>query len=174
MKMNSYSPTYMALLDLLFKTQTMKMANVQITQNGGRFERVSTSTESDRLQQDFYVAASELWAQCTPHEWHLIGRISSELKKFNALWQCESKLKNNSSIRKSIQGLLKMKVLIKTETTDIYLVNPYFVRRGDFCSVLNTTAECLMNTTKVTTDHIKNCNPVKKLDLGNDQKLLLD
>ncbi len=172
MKRYTYSPTYVALLDLLFKTKTIKVPNTVITQENGRFVRTQLKEESDRISQDFYVAASELWAKCTPHEWYLIGRISSELKKFNALWHCDPVLKGNGALKKSIAGLLRLGVLIKTETHHIYIVNPIYVRRGDFFTVLNTTAELLMDASKVTEEHIIHRKPIKDLDLTPHGEML--
>jgi hypothetical protein len=100
-------------------------------------------------------------------EWHLVGRISSELKEYNALWYCDPKLKKNSSTRKAIQGLIDKGVLFTTETTNIYLVNPIFIRRGDVFSVLATTAELVSESSKVAVEHIVNKKPVKFFDYGS-------
>lgn len=157
MKRNTFSPTYVNLLDLLFKIETNSTNMHQIRFENGRFSRTDTGVKSQHLSQDFYMAASELWAACTPHEWYLAGRIASELKSYNALWECTDNLKNNSSNRKAIKGLINKNVLIKTETTDIYLVNPFYIRRGDFTSVITTTANALSDHDKVrpedVTDH---------------------
>ncbi len=168
----------MAVIDLLYKTKADKQSMYTITQDGGRFERVKTDTQSDRLNQDFYVAAAELWAQCTPHEWYVVGRIASELKSNNALWVCDRKLKDNGTTKKAIAGLVRLNVLIKTETTHIYLVNPFYIRRGEFFTVLNTTASLLMDASHVTTDHVVARVPVKAMDssyyllLGPEERVL--
>ena len=161
MKTNDFSPTYVHLIDLLFRTQTMKMDIHQVSMAGGAFQRVKTGLKSDQLQQDFYISASELWAQCTPHEWHLVGRISAELKEYNALWHCDPAIKKSSSNKRAIADLIEKKVLIKTETTDIYIVNPFFIRRGDFKTVLATTAYSLMDAKEVSLEHIKDRKAVK-------------
>jgi hypothetical protein len=171
MKVLQKSPTYVNIIDLLFKTQTMKMPLHQVSMQGGTFNRRITGVESEMLIQDFYVAASELFSACTPHEWHLIGRISSELKSYNALWVATAGMKRNSSVRKSIKGLIAKEILILTETTDIYLVNPKYVRRGDFKTVLVTTAVHLAASSKVTTDHVVNRRPIN--DFTHEPYMLL-
>lgn len=172
MKIPKFSPTYVTIIDLLRRLRPEKVFNYTIEQSGTIFNRTQTNTQSDRLQQDFYVAAKELYAMCTKAEWYLVGRIASELKSCNALWLCPSGVKNNSSNRKALQGLIKLKVLFQTETTDIYFVNPVYIRRGDPFVVLNTTADLLMDVSKVTTDHVVNKAPVKSLDLTNDTLLI--
>jgi hypothetical protein len=165
----TYSPTYVSILDLLYKTSTIKLPVSKSSFNNGNYSRESTGHESVTLSQDFYVAAAELWSMCNSSEWHLVGRISSELKSYNSLWKCPSELKkSNGTAKAAISSLIQKNILIKTETTDIYLVNPIYIRRGDFLAVLNTTASLLMNEAKVAEEHIKNCKPIKELDVKND------
>lgn len=146
----------------------------EITVDSTGFHQRSTGFESTQLDQDFYMATKELWAQCTPHEWYLLGRIGSELKANNALWHCRPALKLSSGNRKAIKGLLTKKVLVKTETTDIYLINPIYIRRGHFAVVLHTTAKVLMEEPKVGLEHIRDLRAVKELNLTADKQLLLN
>lgn len=162
---NRLSPSYVALIDLLHRTRsTIRTSNNQIIQEGGTFALVDTGVKSDRLNQEFYMAASELWEMCSPHEWHLVGRIAAELKANNVLWYCDPDLKKNSSLKRSLRSLIKMKVLIPTETLHIYIVNPFYIRRGDFFVVLNTTANLLQDVVKVEREHIKEKKAVKNFD----------
>lgn len=156
MKPNTFSPTYVRLLDLLFKTRLISRPLHATTQTGMDFHRMPTGRDSLMSTEDFYMNASELWAQCTPHEWYMIGRIGADLKYLCALWYCPAGIKNNSSNKKAIKGLIEKKVLFRTETTDVYLVNPNFIRRGDVATVIYTTASILQNTSKVSPDMIKN------------------
>ena len=155
MKNNTFSPTYVRLLDLLFKTRLISRPLHATAQIGMDFHRASTGIDSLMSTEDFYMNASELWAQCTPHEWYMIGRIGSELKYLCALWHCPPGVKNNSSNKKAIKGLIEKRVLFKTETTDIYLVNPNFIRRGDVATVIYTTASILQHTSKVSPAMVK-------------------
>ena len=172
MKLPRFSPTYIVIIDLLRRIRSEKVFNYKIEQNGTIFNRLQTEHQSDRLQQDFYVAAKELYTMCTRAEWYMVGRIASELKSCNALWECSADIKKSSTNWKAIRGLIKSKVLFATETTDIYFVNPIYIRRGDPFVVLNTTADLLMDVSKVTTDHVINKAPVKSLDLTNDTLLI--
>lgn len=172
MKQNNYSQTYVALLDLLFKTKGSRHSLYSIQQEGARFSRVETPQETMTYRQSFFMSAAELFNMCTPQEWWLVGKISSELKEYNALWYCEPTLKNNSSNRKALKGLVDKKVLFLTETTHIYLVNSVFIRRGDVFGVLNTTAQLLCDAPKVEREHVINKKSVKEFDASLDSHLI--
>lgn len=122
---------------------------------GNEFRREKSDLSTLVTPNDFYMNASELWSKCTAHEWHLIGRIGAELNYLCALWHCDPKIKNNSSNLKAIKSLISKGIIFKTETTDIYLVNPNYIRRGDVATVLYTTAATLQDVKKVQPNHIK-------------------
>lgn len=162
MKNNQLSPTYVKLLDLLFRTKLVSRKQYATQFQGSQFTRVETGLDTIQSREDFFMNASELWKKCTPHEWHLIGRIGSELKLNCSLWCCDSSIKSSSSTKKAIKSLINLKVLVKTETTDIYLVNPVYIRRGDVATVLYTTASILQNVSKVTSELVRNYKSVEE------------
>jgi hypothetical protein len=170
MKHNPYSSTYVAILDLLFKLgQIARVSPMYGTEmNGTQFKRINSGKTSHKLNQTIVIADTTLFRHCSSAEWHLVGTIISELKEYNALWQCSAELKKNSTIRKALKGLIDKQVLIKTETTDIYLVNPAQIRRGDTFAVLATTANMLMNCPKVEPKHITDKKPVGDADFTFD------
>ncbi len=168
------SQTYTSLIEMILRirgTQT-DMTSVQIS--NGDFSRESTGQKSTRLDQDFTISALELFPKCTPAQVVLLAKtIIPELKEYNALWYCDPSIKRkNSSIKIAIRGLLEMNVLIKTETMHIYLVNPYYIRRGDFYSVLCTTAAALEHASKVSPQHIANYKPIKNYRVPDSARLL--
>lgn len=154
MKLHKFSPTYVNLLDLLFRMKPSKGKLSAVNQEGAQYSRIRSEVESIYLSQDFFMNASDLFAMCTPHEWYLCGMISSQLKQNNAFWLCPETVKRSSSSKKAIKTLIRLNVLVKTETTDIYLVNPVYIRRGNPFTVLNTTASLIQDARKVTADHI--------------------
>lgn len=129
---------------------------------GSTFRSESIDVDTLTTTEDFYMNASILWSKCSPHEWHLVGRIGAELKYQCALWCCDSTIKKSSANRRAIKGLLAKNILIKTETTDIYFVNPNYVRRGDTISVLYATARMLQDVPKVLPQHVKEYKTVKE------------
>lgn len=155
MSSQKFSPTYVALIDLLYRTKAFKHKLRVKNFENNVFTSVETEHETVHTGEDFYMNASELWAQCTPHEWHLIGRIGSELQYLCALWCCADYVKKSSANRRAITSLISKNILIKTETTNVYLVNPRYIRRGDVFSVINSTARMLQDVKKVLPEHVK-------------------
>lgn len=166
--MRTYSPTYIQLIDIIFRTKLISTTNSHSSFNGHAWRVSAGDGTNVRPAQDITISDTELYSKCTSAEWHLCGRILSELKMNNALWACPDEIKHNGTIRKAIAGLIVKDVLIKTETTNIYVVNPLHMRRGDFMPVISTTASLLYNASKVTTDHIVNKRAVKAFDIGSE------
>ena len=185
---HKYSPTYTCIIDLLFLVKSNKFNVYTSTFDKGRFTREDTGKQSTVYQQDFYMSASEVFSMINAPKdtdkkktqraihaenmrtWYLFGLIASELKIYNALWQCDPALKATSPQRASLAHLVKLDILIPTETTHIYLVNPRFMRRGEFFTVLNTTASILRDAPKVLVEHIRDKKPVKALDVAFDHE----
>lgn len=158
-----YSASYMMLLDLLFKTNLVSRTNMYSTTiNGNKIVRNKLNEKTDRIQQELTITDISFLEKCTVMQHHVICIIQYQLKEYNALWECPAELKRSSASRQAIKGLIEMKVLIKTETTNIYIVNPLYIRRGDFHAVLMTTANMLSNISKVTPLQISNKKPVKE------------
>lgn len=162
MNIKDLSPTYIVLLDLLFKTKLTTQKQFSTTTQGLTFIRKEQSVDTLVSTEDFYMNAQKLWSKCTPHEWHLVGRIGAEIKRNCALWHCDPSLKKSSANKQAIKSLIEKQVLFKTETTDIYLVNPLFIRRGDIATVLYTTASQLHSVKKVNVDVIKGYKAVNE------------
>lgn len=172
--MKTQSPTYGAILDMLFKLGAIaKYTPVYGNEfNGFRYTRNNTGKMAHRIQQEICIADTSLWSRCTSAEWHLVGHITAELMEYNALWHCSPELKSSSTVKKAIRGLITKGIIAKTETTDIYLVNPLYIRRGDMFAVLATTAKMLMDAPKVATNHIRNKRAVDELDVSYNALLL--
>lgn len=141
--------------------------------NGSSFKRVDSGSTAHRLNQEIVISDPALWEKCSSSEWHLIGRIIRDMKNYNALWYCDPAIKKSSATRSALKRLADKKILVKTETLHIYFVNPVYIRKGEAFTVLATTANKLKNASRVTTDHIVNCKPVRNIDFGADRFLLL-
>lgn len=164
------SPTYYRIIDMLFQTKTINVPAYVTTIKGTSINRVNSHniTTINPVNQDgIIITDAQLYNKCTSAEWHLIGKISMELKQNNVLWKCDEKTKANGTSKKAIKGLLDKELLIKTETTDIYVVNPLFIRRGNFHNVMTTTADLLSNSSKVNDEHLVNKRAVKSFILPN-------
>lgn len=164
--MNKRSATYTALIELIIKTEREATENnIYSTEiKNGIIERLRLQYKTKRLAQPIVITHLDLVNMCTSAEWYLVGIICSQLKEYNALWLCNEDIKKNSTHRKSIKSLIANRILIKTETVNIYIVNPLHIRRGEFYTVLSTTAKLLENASRVTSIHYVNKKPTDKLD----------
>lgn len=163
------SQTYYDLCELIVRVKYSRSPVYCINHKDGQYSREESGVQTLRLNQDFYVAAHPLFGMCSPAEWHMVGHICDGLKTCNALWYCAPELKSSSGQRKAIKGLIEKGVLTRTETTNIYLVNPWWIRRGDFHSVIMTTAHLLRDVKRVAMEHIKACKPVKNFEVSVEQ-----
>lgn len=174
------SPTYIHILDLIQRLKTQKVDDTTQVQEGNKLIIAKSGTKSDRVIQEITIANDELWEKCTSAEWYLLGRIGRELKYGNVLWHCGvnhvtgKPLKSSSSIKKTIASLTRKQLLVTTETTDIYLVNPFYLRKGDLTRIIHGMAEHLMDCPKITIDYIKPVFKNKGLDLSDDMKFLTE
>jgi hypothetical protein len=161
--MKKRSPTYNELVFSIHKLREQAIDNNiysnTITSSG--YERIKTGNVTSRIPQPIVISVHDLHRQSTLYEWDLIGIISDELKEYNCLWYCSPDLKKKNTYRNAIAGLIKRNILTKTETTNIYLVNPLYIRRGDIFGVLSTTANMLEDEVKVGVEHITNKRPIK-------------
>ena len=166
------SQTYYDLIELMLQLSKQAIVNpIYANQLGNNvFTRTSTNANSSRVPQPLVMADAGLFAKCTSSEWYLIGYISAELKEYNALWQCQPEIKKSSTQRQAINGLIAKQVLIKTETTNIFIVNPLYLRRGDLFTVISTTANTLCESVKVLPEHITNKRPVKSFMFDHMQR----
>lgn len=156
------SPTYVNLIDLYFKMSRMMQDSPVYTQsmNGQQYQKTKTGLTSQRIMQPIVMAENQFINDCTDQEWLVIRRIMCELKEYNCLWHCDPALKKNSKNRIALNSLILKGILQKTETTHIYVVNPFYIRRGDLMAVITTTARLLENASKVDTTYITNKKPV--------------
>jgi hypothetical protein len=154
--------TYNALLDLWFKLSGMVKLTNQYSNNltNGQFNRTKTNTESHRYDQPIAIMETQSLTQYTPAECHMIFRIMSELKEYNPLWYFSNELKKNTRNSTTVKGLIDKGLLWKTETTGIYIVNPFYIRRGDIIPVVATTLNTLSKCSIITTELITNKRPV--------------
>lgn len=162
MESSKKSPTYHNLTDLYFKLSQMAKDSslYSSTIDNSGYRRTKTEHNTSRIRQPLVMADTSFLADCSNQEWLLIKAIMNELKEYNCLWECNKDLKKNSKNRIAISSLIDKNILQKTETTNIYVVNPFYIRRGDLMGVITTTAKLLDNCSKVDATYITNKKPV--------------
>lgn len=155
--------TYNAFLDLWFKLQPKLKANNNyrnVVENG-TYSRVKTEGTSHTYKQPIAIMDTEQLRQYNPAECHMIFRIMSDLKEYNPLWQVAPDLKKNTRNGTTIKSLIDKQLLWKSETKDIYVVNPFIIRRGEIQAVITTTLNMLADEPKVSLELITDKRPVK-------------
>lgn len=167
-KASNLSPTYSKLLDFLFQLKVNRVQDTNQVIDGHKLLVAQCGTVSHRVIQEITIANDELWAMCKPAEWYMLGQIGRELKYGNALWS-SAVMKKRSYNRTIIACLVKKGILIPTETKDIYIVNPMYIRKGDLVKVLYGTSEILMGCTEVSTDHIIPIQAIKGKNFAFDR-----
>ena len=119
------------------KSKLEKLTSLNLTERG--FSKQKTEIESYKFTVDSRVINTQLFQELNLTEWKIVIDICNKLKYCNALWKNEVASVNNNSQRLALNKLISMKVLIKTEIRHIYIVNPYFIRYGEYYSVLYST-----------------------------------
>lgn len=172
--MKQRSQTYYNILDLLHKLEKQKIngESYATTFENGVFTRAKTNNTSHKIPQEIVIADMDFARSCSPHErYFLIMVIGLDLKLYNALWYCDPKLKKSSSNLSSIKSLVDKGALSKTETTNIYFINPFIIRRGELFAVLTTTANILEDEAKVDIEHIKDKRSIKGFDANKNRQI---
>lgn len=102
---------------------------------------------------DYSYVNSEVFSGLSKRAIVMVSKIMVELKFNNALWYFDTKINERDS--GVITELRKKEILFKTGTTEIHLVNPFFIRKGRISHVIVYTLRTISGTPNVTTDHIK-------------------
>lgn len=170
--MKAKSRSYFILLDILFKTKTKKRTEVYTTtQDNNEIKRNKIDVVNVAPDQEgISITDNRLFKMCTPPQWYIVGIITYDLTMNNALWECPPNIKNSGTLKRALKGLLDMNILFKTETTNIYLVNPFYIRRGNFYTVCMTTLSLLETTSKIQTKHIMNMKGVNSMPTPEEYK----
>lgn len=111
----------------------------------------STITISKSLLKDDYLTNAEKL---------LILDISNDVKYCNNLWLCKSTVYNNRTSANALKELIKKNIIYSTETKHIYIINPYYIRYGEFYEVLFSTMELCKDG--ITTNKVTRINPIRE------------
>lgn len=111
--------------------------------------------------QDFVILNLAIFSICDKaNESSLIRKIATSLKKNNCLFYLSDAHKNLSEVRSAIASLKRKRIIYPTEKLNIYLANPYYIRRGEILSVLYTTIKMLENE-ELTTESVRDRKKIK-------------
>lgn len=113
-----------------------------------------------KIPQNITIFAQNLLGSLNAAELRLVAKISSELKRNNALWYFEYRTAKGRDER-TILSLRKKKVLIKTGNCNFHLVNPFALRTGGIPDVLVCTRIFLKDRDLTSIKRITNLKPPK-------------
>lgn len=164
------SPTYYQLLEAYMIALSRHKSREHYSEDAQQSEWSRSVTGSTmKSDQEISIIDQDLFLALEVDEFKMVGKIISELKMNNALWYYK---RENSRQYKVIKKLVDKKILVHTEDPDIYVVNPFFIRRGTELSVLAHTVQVLSTSSRVHKDHIKELKK-GKIDFNGYDRLSL-
>lgn len=168
MELRSYpNETLMLMQAIAIRQKDMIVAPIyKTTIEGNNYISKKLDEEQHILLQDIVIADQALHSKCTSAEWHLIGRITCDIYMNNCLWYCDKELKNNSTVKKAIKGLLNKQILWKTSITNFYFINPQHIRRGKELEVLYTTGQAIFENNGIDTTLLTNKRAIRDFDFS--------
>lgn len=107
------------------------------------------------------IIATDLIDICTDSEWKMVKTIAKDLNKNNMLWSRKAiNTGNNNSIRLTIKSLVDKDILIPTKLNTTYIVNPLYIRHGEYFDCIYCTLSLIENGVKETSHTV--VNPINK------------
>lgn len=167
---------YTRVLQFLTKAELEDQYLYGVKKVGNGFTRDKVEGYTQRLKgQEIVIADTSLFNNCTSAMWYIVGVICTKLKRYNMLWYCEPSIKKSSTNKIALKKLIELQVISPSEETNIYLVNPEYIRRGDYITVLTTTATMLEKHDKITKELIVDKRAVSSYQYKhrNETELLL-
>jgi hypothetical protein len=127
------------------RKQTMKF---------GSFEVEGLGINEHWVPGEIVIISQDLFKlDLTSKEIEIIHKIITGLHFNNALWLFDHT--TNTRNATAISSLRKRKIIFKTETKDIHLINPLHIRKGSPGQVLAHTLHELSKTSRVSRELVK-------------------
>ena len=130
-KSNKKIPIRQMLLELAVDV-SMNVVKRDVTVDtihpGGLYEH-STVAEDYSLQQAIVIVAPDLLLTLSTRACRLLIRIMNEMKMNNIFWLVKPG-ESTSHLRGAIAELKRKDVLVETDQSGLYIINPYKLRRG--------------------------------------------
>ena len=139
-------------------TKDSKLSTIQV-QNISYFKKQTDETTTKYISSS-KIINDELFLIGSEAVWNIIKQIAIDLKYCNCLWYNNVFSVNNNSQRLALNTLISMEVLIKTDLRNMYIVNPKYIRYGEYYEVLFSTLEIIKKELKTSTNTI--VKPIKE------------
>ena len=144
-------------------TDTAARNMSKLTVNSKEYYKENISETTQRLLQSTRTISTELLdnKKVTNLEFLLIRQIANDLVYCNNLWRCKLDF-NSKGNRASLTGLLEKKIIFKTDCKNLFVVNPYYIRFGEFYEVLYSTMN-IVDTDELNLSMASIVRPVREL-----------
>ncbi len=125
-------------------TNTAARNLTKLTVNSKDYFKENINETTQRLIQNTRTISSKLLDDdlVTDREFIIIRTIAKEIVYCNNLWRCKLDLSNKTT-KLAIEGLVKKQILFKTDCKNLYIVNPYCIRYGEFFEVIFSTLKIM-------------------------------
>lgn len=130
--------------------------------NSIEYYKTNTSLNTKSLIQSTVTISREILKEgfLNNAEKVLALSIGYEIKYCNNLWAVPPDLYDNKTSYTALRSLVQKHILYATETRRIFIVNPYYIRYGEFYEVLFSTMELCKE--KLTVDKVTRINPIRE------------
>lgn len=128
-------PFHLKIADLTMKLMAMgtnRIGTAERIEGHGTIVQIE-SIEQFQVPGEIFISSADIYDDLPISAIKLILRIQKELMYNNPLWECPDK--SDSNVRAAIAKLRRRDILIPIEKTDLYIVNPLFIRKGRALSI---------------------------------------
>jgi hypothetical protein len=157
-------PLYHQLLDIAYRlSNDLQEVTIHVDKTDGMtYMHDATEVVDQQLQQSIAILETDLLNGLSARAFKLLARVISEMKMNNIFWLSGP---TSSADRKAIFELKQKDILIKTDRTGVYLINPFKLRRGKpLATIMASIAELAKDNSIV---KLRDLRPPKKVLLAS-------
>lgn len=132
-------------------------------------KNTALNEKEDFIPIDFVMVEPNLMLSLSKRARDIVCKIMSDLKLGNVLWYFDRTKNTRDST--ALKELRDKKIIYPTENRSIHIVNPFYIRRGNFQDVLVNSTNLLFKSSCVSQELIKNLKTGQDVDLDVTQLL---
>lgn len=119
--------------------KSIKVPLPEVTFTGTMYSKKSSSERKGYIKTEFVVVHPQLLQMLKSNEQKMVIQIMAEMKINNALWSYNAA--KNSRYERTISSLKKREIIFETDMSFIFIINPWWIRKGDIRTVIVATAQ---------------------------------
>ncbi|HEY8688979.1 MAG TPA: hypothetical protein VIM07_07070 [Chitinophagaceae bacterium] len=136
------------------------------------FKKTTTANKKLLVPTDFVMIEPFLFSSLKAGERKVVVQILEELKRNNALWSCEYRLKGR--LEGVISRLRELNILFKTDDLTMHIVNPWLIRRGTIPATVVATTLLVENCSELDPEMVRDLRVPNKAQLNGFYALLAE